>query len=55
MGDGVNDVLVLWVVNIGIVMGLNGIDVVREVVDIVFIDDNFVIIVSVVEEGCIVY
>lgn len=55
MGDGVNDVLVLKWVDIGIVMGKGGIEVVREFFDMLFMDDNFVFIEVVVEEGCIVY
>lgn len=35
VGDGVNDVLVLVVVDLGIVMGVMGIDVVIEIVDVV--------------------
>lgn len=52
IGDGVNDFFVFKISDVGIVMGLNGSDVVKEVVDMVFIDDNFVSIVIVVEEGC---
>lgn len=55
IGDGVNDVLVLKVVDVGVVMGIIGIDVFKNVVDMVIIDDNFVMIVDVVKEGCIVY
>lgn len=55
IGDGVNDVLVLCMVDIGIVMGFFGIDVVCEVVDIVLFDDYFGIIVNVIEEGWVVY
>lgn len=36
-------------------MGIKGIEVIKEVVDMVLLDDNFVIIVYVVEEGCCVY
>lgn len=36
VGDGINDVFVMKVVSIGIVMG-SGIDVVLEMVDVVFI------------------
>lgn len=54
MGDGVNDVLVFKCVDIGIVMG-SGIVVVKGVVDMVFVDDNFSIIVEVVVEGCVIY
>lgn len=44
MGDGVNDVLSLKKFDVGIVMGV-GSDVVKMSSDIVFIDNNFVIIV----------
>lgn len=54
IGDGVNDVFVLKKVDIGIVMGI-GIDVVKFVVDMVLVNDNFVIIEKVVEEGCVIY
>ena len=52
IGDGVNDFLFLKMVNVGIVMGINGLDVFKEVFDIVLSDDNFVFILNVVEEGC---
>lgn len=55
IGDGVNDVLVLKCVDVGVVMGNKGIEVVKEVVEVVFVDDNFVIIVNVVCEGRVVY
>lgn len=55
IGDGVNDVLVLKCVDVGIVMGCKGSEVVKEVVEFVFVDDNFVFIVVVVWEGWIVY
>lgn len=55
IGDGVNDVLVLKVVDVGIVMGIMGIEVFKEVVDMVLMDDNFVMIMVVVKEGWIVY
>lgn len=44
MGDGVNDVFSLKKVDVGIVMGV-GSDVVKISSEIVFIDNNFVIIV----------
>lgn len=41
IGDGVNDVVVLKVVDIGVVMGQIGIDVCKEVVDMILVDDDF--------------
>lgn len=55
IGDGVNDVFVLKKFDIGVVMGVIGIDVVKELVDMILIDDYFVFIVYVVEEGWVVY
>lgn len=37
IGDGVNDVFVLFYVNVGVVLGSIRIDVVMEVVDIIII------------------
>lgn len=42
VGDGINDFLVLAMVNVGIVIGI-GIDVVIEVVDVVLIRVSFVV------------
>lgn len=46
IGDGVNDVLFLKVVDVGILMG-SGLDVVMEVVDMVFFDSFLFVIVVV--------
>lgn len=40
IGDGINDVLVLKKVYVGIVMGGIGSDIVVDVVDIVFVSDD---------------
>lgn len=55
MGDGVNDVFVFKKVDIGIVMGMYGIDVVKEVVDMILMDDDFFIIFYVIEEGKVIF
>lgn len=49
VGDGINDVFVLVRVDIGIVMGGLGLDVVIEVVDIVLMIDEFFKIVKVID------
>lgn len=48
IGDGVNDVLVFVVVDIGIVMGVYGFIVVSESVDVVILKDDFLCVVKVV-------
>lgn len=51
IGDGVSDAIAIQKSNVGIGLGINGTDIVKEVADCIVVDNSFLSIINGIEEG----